>query len=151
MSEINIEKIMDEIREEIRQKGYTDDLPSFDETENPEQTGCLYSEAEYQALLQELNTSYNIAWYRDLEGGFLSRFLKKVVRKLTSFLGVPVVVDQSGFNASVTREFNQLAGYIREQKEELDRCHQEIALLTDKVQALEKSLNENLDKNQDNA
>ncbi|MCD7716301.1 MAG: hypothetical protein LUI39_07605 [Lachnospiraceae bacterium] len=139
MSEIDIEKIMDEIREDIRRKGYADDTPSFEEIENPEQAGYQYSEAEYQAILQEVNANYNIVWYRELEGGFPARFLKKVIRKLTSFLGVPAVVDQSNYNALVTREFNQLSGYIQAQKDELDRCHQEIALLTDKVEALEKN------------
>ncbi len=142
MSGINIEDIMDEIREEIRQKGYTDDMPSFEEIENREESGYQYSEEEYLALLHEINVNNNIVWYRELEGGFLSRLLKKVVRKLTSFLGVPVVVDQSAFNASVTREFNQLAGYMDEQKDELNRCRQEIALLTDKVEELQESLDE---------
>ncbi len=142
MSGINIEDIMDEIREEIRQKGYTDDMPSFEEIENREESGYQYSEEEYLALLHEINVNNNIVWYRELEGGFLPRLLKKVVRKLTSFLGVPVVVDQSTFNASVTREFNQLAGYMDEQKDELNRCRQEIALLTDKVEELQEGLDE---------
>ncbi|MCC8136456.1 MAG: hypothetical protein LIO76_00030 [Clostridiales bacterium] len=140
MSEINIENIMDEIREEIRQKGYTDDMLSFDEIENLEQNGDQYLEVEYQDILKKMNENYNIAWYRKLEGNPFSRLLKKVVRKLTSFLGVPVVTEQVGFNALVTREFNQLSGYIQSQKDELDKCRQEIAPLMDKVEELQENM-----------
>ncbi len=142
---INIEEIMDEIRREIREKGYTDDMPSFENIENGEASDYQYSEVEFRNLLLEINEKNNILWYRDLEGGFLARLLKKVVRKLASFLGVPIVLEQSAFNGMTARAFDQLAGYIKTQEEELEKSRQEINLLEEKIETLRKQLNENGD------
>jgi len=139
---INIEEIMDEIRREIREKGYTDDILSFENIENGEASDYQYSEAEFRSLLLEINEKNNILWYRDLEGGSLARLLKKVVRKLTSFLGVPIVLEQSYFNSMVARTFDQLAGYIKTQEEELEKSRQEMNLLEKKVETLRKQLSE---------
>ncbi|MCC8050004.1 MAG: hypothetical protein LIO99_13620 [Clostridiales bacterium] len=144
MSKIDIEEIMSEIRQEIKDKGYSDEMIVFGEIENGDQIDCQYSEEVFLTLLREMNEKNNIEWYRELEGGKLSRILKKVVRKLTSFLGVPVVVDQSCFNADVAHGFSQLAGYIHEQKDEVDKCRQEIALLEDRIEELQKNLKETL-------
>ncbi len=76
--------------------------------------------SEFQLDLKELrhyqtknNSCYQIPYYRSLENddeksGSISRFFKRVVRRLCRFLIEPICNDISDFNASVTASINAI-------------------------------------------
>ncbi len=139
---INIEEIMSEIRREIRENGFTDEIPAFGGMREGEHLNCRYSEAEYFDLLYEISEDSLIAWHRDLGGSAPVIFVKKAIRKLMSFVGLPIMNDQNCFNAAVTKEFAQMAGYIRMQDEAADRCGQEMAWLKEQNDRLKEQNNQ---------
>ena len=107
---VNIEQIMQEIRQEIRDKGLTSDMLSFEDVPyNKPGTaveGYGLDAPEAKEALVYLNGHYNVQPYKPLGGNALFVFVKKVIRKLTKFYVEPVVFDQNDFNANTVRMFN---------------------------------------------
>lgn len=107
---INIEKIMQDIRQEIKDKGLTSDMLSFEDVpyQKPGDavSGCTMDSEEIRNAMVYLNGHYNIQPYKPLGGNALFVFVKKVIRKLTKFYVEPIVFDQNDFNANVVRVLN---------------------------------------------
>lgn len=113
---VNIENIMNEIRQEIKEKGYTYDMLSFKEVFTVQTDGSNEVDiAEIDGNLGYLNSSYEIMAYRPLAGNKLFVFIKKVIRKLTKFYIEPIVASQNEFNAYNVRVLNALSGYVKKQ------------------------------------
>lgn len=140
MTEINVEEIMREIREEIAQKGYTDEPLSFQDVEAPKENKYEYHIDEYMKIVNEINSDSNVQWYRHLQQGGLKGLIKKVIRRMVAFIIAPMSDEQNLFNAQVARGFNQISGYITEQDKSLDSCREEIKGLEKKVAQLEQQL-----------
>lgn len=133
MKVIDVEKIMEEIRAEIKEKGYTNDLPDFVDvscTISPSHKG-LFDKAEYREDIQYLNEHWNVSAYRPLVGNGIKVFIQKVIRKCTKFYVEPIVREQNGFNAKATTAFNILNLYIEKMQEENE-------LLKKRIEQLEK-------------
>lgn len=117
-NDINIEEIMQEIRQNIKDKGYDKEPVSFEEIEMPQ--GAVSGGEGYQAdvLLSELeylNHNYYNQFHVPINGGNpFAVLIKKVIRKLTRFLVVPLVEFQNQYNASSLRCMNQMKEYITE-------------------------------------
>ncbi len=101
---VNIEEIMQGIRQEIKDKGLTSDMLSFEDVpyRKPDAAGT----EEVQESLIYLNAHYNVQPYKPLGGNALVVFIKKVLRKLMKFYIEPIVNDQNQFNANVVRVLN---------------------------------------------
>ena len=111
MSEqINVESIMKEIKKEIEVKGYTNDLLSFDDV----------------IVDVGSNHEWEVNPYRPLQGGKVTVFFKKAIRKLVYFFVEPIVMAQDGFNASIVRLMNQMNCYIEEKDKEIAELKKEI-------------------------
>lgn len=122
MREIDIEKIMEEIRAEIKEK-YGDEAVSFETVKKEEILSPAFDLAEFRQELHHLNTGYEINYYFPLSGG-IKGLMKRVVRKLGAFLGFPITQKQTEYNVWVVRSFNQLNSYIDDQdarNKELER------------------------------
>lgn len=140
MDTINVEKIMEEIREEIQEKGYTNDMLSFRDVQGMDVEIEEYNEIEYALILHNLGVYAYVPWYRDLPGKTVKRVLKKVIRKLCSFIIAPISEQQSAFNAQATRGFGQIGGYIEETDHRFDECKKTIKLLEQKIEKLENEI-----------
>lgn len=130
MVEIDIEQIMQEIREDIKEKGYkASDLSFADIPLNQELVlqGGDYDEQILMNVLQEANTRVQVDCYQPVGGG-LKGFMKKVIRKIMSPIMVPVVGDQNQFNASTVQTLNQM--------------HQCIIMQEQRIRELEAKLEE---------
>lgn len=142
MVKIDIEKIMDEIREEIQEKGYIEDLPSFKEC-------CDSYYDEVEKLLDESYNTQNYAYIEEYPvwetGGFINKFkafIKKVIRKSIKFYIVPIIEKQNAFNRLVGDSCVNVSKYLSDEKSEIDKMRKKIIELEKKCSNLEKRIEE---------
>lgn len=143
MHEINVEDIMQEIREDIKRKGYNSDMLSFQDVIVPNKEGYSYNYEELERLVYQVNKSCSVTWKRELSGSSFEIFIKKVIRKAVTFLFRPVWDEQNAFNANTTRVINQLMGYIDVQNERIQELEKNIEVFEEKLaQLIEKNMGE---------
>ncbi|MDR1074560.1 MAG: hypothetical protein LBL45_12975 [Treponema sp.] len=114
---VDIEKILADIRKEIKEKGYASDMLGFDVSFNND-FASLFSEVDLFAPVdvrqdvENLHKHWEIALYEPLRGNPLSIFVKRCVRKLTHFLLEPIVFEQRLFNASTVRIIAKIKSFM---------------------------------------
>ena len=116
MIEINVEEIMEEIRKDILEKGYTNDMLSFEDIKVQE---CAIDSARFQMQemareLSVVNSNYELHFYREYEGNFIKNIIKKVIRKIIKPIIFPICEEQIRYNVAVTRVLNQMNLYIQD-------------------------------------
>lgn len=148
MKKIDIEKIMEEIRKEIKKKNYPTDLIKFEDVKYDEASVELleldsikFNSSNFKSDIVYLKNNKEVqAWrYYDANGllGRLKVFFKKVIRKLTKFYVEPIVIDQNILNEKVCDALCQInAKHLEDQ--------QKIKELEDRIKKLEKRM---LEKN----
>ena len=137
MEPIDIESIMSEIRAEIREAGYTNEMLSFDDVALDE-AGFQFDAfdlEEFHKQIYDLNNQWKIQTYRNLNSNAVVSFVKKVIRKCIRFYVDPIVEDQNRLNANLVRTMNLMNCYISEQ-------NATIATLKNTIQRLERSQKE---------
>ena len=102
---INIEEIMAEIKQSIKDQGLTADMLSFEDVpyRKNAQSGSASEALDY------ISTHYYIQPYKELKGNPVKVFIKKVLRKLVKFYVEPVVFEQNDFNANAVTVMKSLA------------------------------------------
>lgn len=146
MGELNVEKIMEEIRSEIREKGYTSDILSFKDVtiEDPGIDTEKFEYDNFNAELFCLNSNWNVNPNRDivrkpgLKGKCVTIF-KKIIRKCIRFYLTPIVFEQDFFNATTVRLFNMLNLYVEENgklSDEIEELKIEQKALRDEISKL---------------
>lgn len=140
METINVEKIMQEIREDIKNKGYTDDMLSFCDIQIQETMAEEYNQSEYRSALHNMGVYSYVPWYRDLSKSKIKRVVQKVVRKVSAFLIAPISEQQSDFNYEATKAFGQIAGYIEQSENQMEANKKMIELLEEKIEKLEAEI-----------
>ena len=150
MNELNVERIMEEIRSEIKEKGYTNDMLSFSDV-LPGEIGVnveKFERVRFNEELFNLNTIWNVNPNRPIEKkagikGKCITIFKKIIRKCIRFYLSPIVQEQDSFNAVSVRLFNMLNLYMEENAmllEEVSRLKIEQENLKNQVHQLcEKS------------
>ncbi len=145
MAELNVEKIMEEIRNEIKDKGYTSDMLSFNDiTANDSGVNVeKFERVRFSEELFNLNMLWNIDPNRVIEDkpglkGKCVTIFKKFVRKCIRFYLSSIVREQDTFNATSVRLFNLLNLYM----EENTRLSEEVIKLRDEQAVLEKRVNQ---------
>lgn len=147
--EVDVEKIMGEIRREIQMEEELKNLPSFEDIpirgEEPrmEPEGTI----DWPVLLESLyyiNTSYDIPYYWSFSPAGIKTFLKRVVRKLLRCMLLPILEKLNQFNVHVVRCLNNFRYGTQElfartdvQAEELARL-KEALFVYENTQAEEK-------------
>ncbi|SHK68070.1 hypothetical protein SAMN02745136_03068 [Anaerocolumna jejuensis DSM 15929] len=120
MIDIDIEKIMETIRCNIKRKNYNTNLLSFEDISS-NNTGYTeeFEMRELDENLSYVNQNCNVRIEREIQAhGKLKKpivFLKKVIRKCIRFYIVPIIEGQQDFNNSVTRSLNQVSQFIKSQ------------------------------------
>ena len=144
--EVNVEDIMNEIRAEIREKGYTSDVLSFKELMSVSPSYSQAGSAVYdlQGTVIYINDSYSVAESVPVTGNVIVRFIKKIIRKLLRFYVKPIVMSQNEFNALCARALTDVSTYITESAgKSVDALEGRISALEQKLDALTKE-NESL-------
>ncbi len=136
---VNIQKIMEEIRAEIKEKGYTADMLSFSEIPLPaaaSQADTADEEAVAQAIGRMRGLSF-IAWRRPVNAG-VKGLVKRVLYKLSGFIAAPMSEDQTAFNGAAVSAMEQIAAVLKAQQQEIAQQQDEIQRLQKHIYSLEK-------------
>lgn len=125
---IDVTKIMEEIRANIKESG-ADRIPlSFQDTSSGASASTLDEAVRYLAY------NYEVTAYRMLEGNKLKRFFKKCIRKAGSFFVLPIVAQQNKLNY----HYYMVCEAVKNQKNEIADLQKTLSDLESKVDALEK-------------
>ncbi|MGB4090448.1 MAG: hypothetical protein WBK46_00725 [Ruminococcus flavefaciens] len=144
---INIEEIMSDIKREIKEKGLTGDMLSFEDVpyKKTPQAGGSVSEA-----LDFLNSNYNVQPYKELKGNPLKVVFKKIIRKLMKFYIEPTVNDQNNVNSSIVTVLNGLADNSPEKAlnkaETIELAQKELLMRIEKLEKENEELRKALGK-----
>lgn len=133
--EVNIEQIMEEIREKARIEADMQALPAFESipfrnipSEQRANEGKNWN--EYMECLGYLNRNYEIPYYWSFgSNGSLKVFIKRVVRKLVKCILFPSLTKQNELNANYVRCLNQLRWVVEEQRAENEVLREEVRQL----------------------
>jgi Flp pilus assembly CpaF family ATPase len=144
---INIEKIMEEIRADIKAKGYTDDLLNFDDVSDiPSQTininmSGISSDAAY------IHDHWNIDINIPLDNkSIIKRLIKRIIRKFSLFVVFPIVGRQSRFNASVSKIVTDIIPKMETCAKLVEEMKAEQTLLKNKLEQMSLILDSSKDK-----
>ncbi|MBR4445017.1 MAG: hypothetical protein IKS37_03905 [Solobacterium sp.] len=121
---IDVTKIMEEIRADIDARGLRDEVLSFEEIPMPQQATVVdsgtgpFNNDEFMDSNMYMNRCFQVQTWQPIKSnrplGFLIIFFKKIIRKLIRFFIDPIVNEQNDFNANTTRSMNQVRNYIHE-------------------------------------
>ncbi|EWM52863.1 hypothetical protein [Ruminococcus flavefaciens] len=146
---INIEDIMTEIRQSIKDQGLTADMLSFEDVpfRKTAQGGSLSEALDY------ITSHYYIQPYKELRGNPLKVFFKKVIRKMVKFYVEPVVMEQNDFNANAVTVMKSLADSEAEDVsgkiETLELAQKELVIRLDRLERENAELRRQLSKEHD--
>ena len=125
---IDVTKIMEEIRANIKESG-ADKIPlSFQDESSGASASTLDEAVRYLAY------NYEVTAYRMLEGNKIKRFFKKCIRKAGSFFVLPIVAQQNKLNY----HYYMVCEAVRNQKNEISDLQKTLTDLETKVAALEE-------------
>ena len=131
---INIEEIMAEIKQKIKEQGLTADMLSFEDVpyKKNAQSGSASEALDY------ISTHYYIQPYKELQGNGIKVFFKKVLRKLMKFYVEPVVFEQNDFNANAVTVIKSLtenkSADMSSKVEAIELAHKELMIRLDKLE-----------------
>ncbi|SFW29320.1 hypothetical protein [Ruminococcus flavefaciens] len=131
---INIEEIMAEIKQKIKEQGLTADMLSFEDVpyKKNAQSGSASEALDY------ISTHYYIQPYKELQGNGIKVFFKKVLRKLMKFYVEPVVFEQNDFNANAVTVIKSLtenkSADMSSKVEAMELAHKELMIRLDKLE-----------------
>lgn len=137
--EINVEEIMEEIRKNIKERGYDKEPLSFEEvqTSQPALQGDVgYNADDFLHELEYLNHNWNNNFQTPVASrNAIATFIKRVIRKCTRFIIFPIVNFQNAYNVSNVRCLNQIKEYMAE----MDRYKQRIEQLEKELEELKRN------------
>lgn len=143
---INIEEIMAEIKQSIKEQGLTADMLSFEDVpfKKTAQGGSASEALDY------ITSHYYIQPYKELKGNPVKVFIKKVIRKLVKFYVEPVVFEQNDFNANAVTVMKSLsegqAADLSGKVETLELAQKELLIRLDKLERENNELRAKLSK-----
>lgn len=144
MQTVDVEKIMEEIRQEIAEKGYKKEDLHFEDvalsTEEPSSLRYCRGDAEKQLDYLSFHSSNPV--FFPLSGNPVKTFVQRVVRRVFLFVIYPAFQFQNKYNATTTRFLKQSMNYMNENetlKEQLRRQQEQIDKLSADVENLKKA------------
>ena len=141
---VDIEKIMQEIREQVRAQGIKEDIPRFDDIPIDDSNVDGNGQNDWEIFMHSLrymNQGYDIPYYWELGPKHVKTFVKRLIRKVLKFLIPPIVERQNTFNAHTVRCLNTTRYFMEDQRVYNTKA--------DKVQASVEALNRSVEKLQD--
>lgn len=139
--EVNVEKIMQEIRSKIAMDEDVANMPAFEEVPirgasiatDLRASGGVAGESSLVESLAFINGNCIIPYYWSFGGGGIKVFLKRLVRRLAKCILLPIVEKQNMFNEQVVvcinnlnREVQELNSRLIKQTEESAQREQEL-------------------------
>lgn len=143
---LNVETIMAEIRDKLKDQDSMEDIPPFEAVP-------IRGEAEVfmpgkgqeisglKSSLKEVQNSYHIPYYFDLGPKGLKTFVNKLVRRLNKSLLTPMLERLNTFHKAVVRHLTRLSSAVemlfaadKQQKQELEQLRAELNARADQLQ-----------------
>lgn len=114
MQQINVEQI----RAEIKEKGYTADMLGFEDVPFPKRN---MADRDFATDgVRQMRKLASVSWRHPVNRG-IKGILKKILYKLAGFIVAPMAEDQTAFNRAAADAVEQLAGAVFRQQKEIDR------------------------------
>lgn len=129
MEQINVEKLMEQIRAEIAEKGYTAAELDFQDVDGCGGAVVDYNPKVLQTALQEAEEGFIVRCRDPYAGNPVKVFIKKVLRKLMLFFVEPIVAQQNAYNSAVTQALAQLDARAREAEARVAALEKQLAAL----------------------
>lgn len=123
MEKIDVEEIMEKIREDIKEKGYKDSDLSFSDVPLSIPLNNDIEIFNLDVLLEKLkeaNESVGVHYYNVIESRGIKGIIKKAIRKTLKFLLYPLCQGQERNNAFSIQAMNQMLLYIQELEKRID-------------------------------
>ena len=137
---VNTEEIMNQIRENIKTRDYSDLDLNFDDVNvagvsRGELDDLKFDENAFADEIAAVNTFYGVNYYEPLDGSGLKLACKKFIRKFMKPVAAPLIARQNLYNNASAKSLSQIYAYIRDKEAENKA-------LRDKVDSLEKRIAE---------
>ncbi|MDE5771738.1 MAG: hypothetical protein K2I06_08965 [Ruminococcus sp.] len=129
---IDTEKIMSEIRLEIKKKNIDADILSFEDIPYKKPAGVSFSGNPDKAVDYLCSRSY-VQSYHQIDGNPVIVFIKKSVRKIIKFHTEPIVSEQNNFNASAVTALTSLRNTQKQLIKRIEKLEKENAELKNKL------------------
>ena len=149
MNEINVEKIMDEIRRQIPAEEAGWEKLRFEDI--PVENGCgaesegAFDRREFDHEVKSLAAQSTVSYFHPIPGGKLKRFVKRVLRKLIRFCVEPICEEVAAFQKRVVSSLQHMRRFVGRynadclrREEELEELRAEVALLRSRIEELER-------------
>ena len=129
---IDVTKIMQEIREEIKASG-ADKIPlSF--ADKPAHGAASDTGNKLDDAVKYISYNYEVQPYQLLTGNPVKVFIKKCIRKVAGFFFLPIVGQQNTLN----QNYLYVAEAVVDQRNEIDSMKKRIAELESRLNSGEK-------------
>lgn len=119
-NDINVEKIMSDIRADIVAKGRDKEKLSFIDQEAALDSNS--SDSGLEDAVDYISYNYEVKPYEVLQGNKIAIFFKRVIRRLTSFLIMPIVAQQNTLNYYYYRVSEAILSVKKENEDLLNRA-----------------------------
>lgn len=137
IQKIDIEKIMDEIRQEIQTRGYTDDNIDFQNiSQNITAVAGVktyFDENEFEQALVSASNQHKNEYYRMIPKGGLKSVIQRTIRKMVKFMMVPMIDQQNQYNYQMVICMRQMEAFVKAQQEQMEIKDQQIEELEEKI------------------
>ena len=129
---IDVERIMSDIRDEIKRSGRDKEQLSF---EDPERLAASKgASSDLKTAVDYISCNYEVQPYEPLGGNFIVVFVKRVIRKLTGFFLLPIVRQQNTLNYY----YYKISENVADMKDGNEELKERIELLEKRVSKLEE-------------
>lgn len=122
MKDISVSQIMQEIRKEIEQKGYSANDLKFSEALAQPETGL--DVGKLNCAIAMAQASCYVDMYAPINGGKCKTFIKKVLRKFIRPIFMFQAQRQTTFNENATISIIQLERYVSELEKRIEKLEQ---------------------------
>ncbi len=144
MEKIDVQEIMEGIRKEIADRGYTKEEISYAQALANMDAASLdrcYNPRALKMKYEYVRGHYNNPIYFELKGNPVKVLFQKVVRRLFLFVIYPAFHFQNVYNEAVADCIRQMKNYI-EENEQLKRMPAKMAALEKQVRGQQEQIDE---------
>jgi len=153
--EIDVEQIMQEIRDKLKDKDDWTNLPSFESVPIPapqaapvpaDSSPACPSPDGYAQEVDAMNRTWELVYAWPLSTNPIRRVFQRLIKRILKFLLIQLMWQQNEFNSHTVRAMNGTKGRIDDLTGESDRAMGSINTLTEKAAELERTTTELSDR-----
>lgn len=145
MMEIDVEKIMQEIREELKNNNW-EDIPDFESVPLRAVSGIAGPPGGFEQEIDAMNRTKELVYAWPLSPKPIRHLVQRVIKRSLKFLFIQLMWQQNEFNAHAVRAMNGTKGRIDTLTEQSTRTKGSIDDLTEKTAALKREAAELTDR-----